>query len=74
MGEYDLLAREDHDMPQTTKPRTKPKTAVNASPAIKPGKEAMRARIGSWQDDPDLDDMLKEVFRKRGRPIAKDCA
>jgi len=134
MGEYDLVAREEHDMPPTTKPRTKPKTAVNASvvrppdtltgevltlaetaaylrlpeadvlhlvraerlpgrpvgqdwrflksalqdwlrtPAVKPGKEAMRARIGSWKDDPDLDDMLKEVFRKRGRPIAEDCA
>jgi excisionase family DNA binding protein len=119
-------------MPHTTKPRTNPKTAVNATverppdtmtsevltlaetaaylrlpeadvlrlvrterlpgrpvgedwrflktalqdwlrmPAVKPGKEAIRARIGSWKDDPDLDDMLKAIFRKRGRPMTED--
>jgi excisionase family DNA binding protein len=42
------------------------------TPALKPGKDAMRARIGSWKDDPDLDDMLKEIFRKRGRAIAEN--
>lgn len=35
-------------------------------------KEAQMSVIGSWKDDPDLEDMLEEIYRKRGRPITED--
>jgi len=31
-------------------------------------KEAQGAVIGSWKDDPYLEDELKEIFLRRGRP------
>jgi excisionase family DNA binding protein len=31
----------------------------------KPSKEAQLAGIGSWKDDPYLEEMLKEIYRKR---------
>lgn len=31
-------------------------------------KEAQRAVIGSWKDDPCIEDELKETLRRRGRP------
>jgi excisionase family DNA binding protein len=37
-----------------------------------PSKEAQLAAIGSWQDDPYLEDMLEEIYRRRGRPITED--
>ncbi len=40
-------------------------------PAV-PSKEALLARAGSWKDDPDLDDMLKEIYKRRGRPMPED--
>jgi excisionase family DNA binding protein len=27
---------------------------------------------GSWQNDPYLDDLLKEVYRRRGRPMTEE--
>ncbi len=27
---------------------------------------------GSWKDDPYLDDMLQEIYRKRGRPMTEE--
>jgi excisionase family DNA binding protein len=33
----------------------------------RPSKEAQLAGIGSWKDDPYLDEMLKEIYRKRQR-------
>lgn len=27
---------------------------------------------GSWKDDPYLDDMLKEIYRRRGRPMTEE--
>jgi hypothetical protein len=27
---------------------------------------------GSWKDDPYLDDMLKEIYQRRGRPMTED--
>ncbi len=38
----------------------------------KPSKEAVLARIGSWKDDPDLDEMLKEIYKRRGRPMTEE--
>jgi excisionase family DNA binding protein len=45
---------------------------LRASPSTKPSKEALLARAGSWKDDPDLDEMLKEIHKRRGRPMTED--
>ena len=29
-------------------------------------------RAGSWKDDPDLEEMLKEIYKQRGRPMTED--
>ena len=43
-----------------------------STPPSKYGKEAQLSVIGSWKDDPDLEDMVEEIYRKRGRPITED--
>ena len=40
----------------------------------RPSKEAVLAAIGSWKDDPELDQMLKEIYKRRGRPMTEDNA
>jgi hypothetical protein len=35
-------------------------------------KEAQSAAIGSWKDDPYLEEELNETLRRRGRPISGD--
>ena len=39
------------------------------TPIPRPSKEAFRSTFGSWKDDPDLDEMLKEIYKQRGRPM-----
>lgn len=36
------------------------------------GKEALLALAGAWKDDPDLEEMVEEIYRKRGRPITEE--
>jgi excisionase family DNA binding protein len=36
-----------------------------------PSKEAQLAGIGAWKDDPYLEEMLKETYRKRRQPRAE---
>jgi excisionase family DNA binding protein len=43
-----------------------------STPPPRGSKEAQRAVIGSWKDDPYLEDMLEEIYRRRGRPITED--
>jgi len=43
-----------------------------SQPPPKPSKEAVLSRIGSWKDDPDLDEMLEEIHRQRGRPMTEE--
>jgi excisionase family DNA binding protein len=53
------------------------KTAVQdwlRTPPAKSSKEALLAIVGSWKDDPYLDDMLKEIYRKRRQPVTEDGA
>lgn len=38
----------------------------------KASKEAQLAVIGSWKDDPYLEEELKEISRRRGRPRTED--
>src|SRR5689334_6511594 len=39
------------------------------TPPPRPSKEAVLACIGAWQDDPYLGEMLKEIYKRRGRPM-----
>jgi excisionase family DNA binding protein len=45
---------------------------LRTGPPPNPSREAQLAVIGSWKDDPYLDEELKEIFRQRGRPMAED--
>ena len=42
------------------------------SPPTAPSKETMLSLIGAWKDDPYLEDMLKEIYRKRRESISED--
>ena len=35
-------------------------------------REALLSVAGAWKDDPYLDEMLKEIYRQRGRPMTED--
>ncbi len=41
-------------------------------PPPRPSKEAVLSRIGNWKDDPDLDGILEETHRRRGRPSVEE--
>ena len=41
------------------------------TPPPRPSKEAMLAGIGAWQDDPYLEEMLEEIYKRRGRPMTE---
>ena len=43
-----------------------------SKPPPKGGKEGIWAAAGSWKDDPYLDEMLKEIYRRRGRPRTEE--
>ncbi len=34
--------------------------------------EAMLSLIGAWKDDASLDELLREIYRKRGRPMIEE--
>jgi excisionase family DNA binding protein len=53
------------------------KTAIqqwlsSGSPPVPSNKEAWMAFVGKWKDDPYLEDMVEEIYRRRGRPITED--
>lgn len=41
-------------------------------PSPGPSKEAQLAAAGAFKDDPDLEDIVEEIYRRRGRPITED--
>ncbi|HEY7427492.1 MAG TPA: helix-turn-helix domain-containing protein [Gemmataceae bacterium] len=43
-----------------------------STPCTKENKEGIWAAAGSWKDDPYLEEMLKEIYRKRGRPMTEE--
>ncbi len=45
---------------------------LSVAPPAGPSLEMLLARAGSWKDDPDLDEMLKEIYKRRGRPMTED--
>jgi len=34
-------------------------------------KESLLALAGAWKDDPHLDDMLRNIYKRRGRPMTE---
>jgi excisionase family DNA binding protein len=42
------------------------------SPTPETRKAAQLTTAGSWKDDPDLEAMVEESYRRRGRPITED--
>lgn len=42
------------------------------TPPVRGGREAVLSSIGSMKDDPYLMEELKEIYRKRGRPMTED--
>jgi excisionase family DNA binding protein len=41
-------------------------------PTAETRKAAQLATVGSWTDDPYLEEMLKDIYRKRGRPMVEE--
>lgn len=42
------------------------------TPPPRGSKEALRSVAGSWKNDPYLEDELKEIYKRRGRPMTED--
>jgi excisionase family DNA binding protein len=42
------------------------------TPARKSGKEAFVAIAGAWKDDPDIEEIVREAHRRRGRPVTEN--
>jgi len=42
------------------------------TPALQANKEAWMSLAGAWKDDPHVEEELKEIYRRRGRPAAGD--
>jgi excisionase family DNA binding protein len=42
------------------------------TPSANAPREGLLSIIGSCKDDPYLDDMLKEIYKRRGRPMTED--
>lgn len=40
------------------------------TPRRKSGAEALLALAGAWQDDPDIEQIVRDAHRRRGRPVA----
>ena len=41
------------------------------APARKSGKQALLALAGAWKDDPDIEEIVRQAQRRRGRPSAE---
>jgi len=42
------------------------------TPAPPSSKEALAAFIGCWENDPHLADIVRDIYKKRGRPMTED--
>ena len=42
------------------------------TPVRQSGKDALLALAGAWKDDPDIDAIVREAHRRRGRPIPEN--
>ena len=51
------------------------KTAIQqwlSQPLPHPKRDGIWAAAGSWKNDPYFDDLLEEVYRRRGRPMIEE--
>jgi excisionase family DNA binding protein len=48
------------------------KTAIQQWLSTPPARPSLLDQIGAARDDPYLEDMLKEIYRRRGRPETED--
>jgi excisionase family DNA binding protein len=51
------------------------KSAIQAWLSVPPpkgSKDGIWSVIGSWKDDPYIDEMLKEIYHRRGRPMTEE--
>jgi excisionase family DNA binding protein len=52
------------------------KTALDQwlrTPPAPSTRESLLALTGVWKDDPDVEEMLQEIHRRRGRPMTEDA-
>jgi excisionase family DNA binding protein len=47
---------------------------LRSSPPPGANKEAWMSLAGAWKDDPYVEQELKEIYRRRGRPMVEDEA
>lgn len=40
-------------------------------PAPRSGKEILLSMAGAWKDDPNLEELLAEIYQERGRPMTE---
>ena len=45
---------------------------LRTGPRPKGAKDAWMALAGAWQDDPHAEEELKEIYRRRGRPMTEE--
>jgi hypothetical protein len=46
---------------------------ASGTPTPEARKAAQLAAIGAWKNDPNLETMVEEIYRQRGRPITEDA-
>ncbi|HTU21677.1 MAG TPA: helix-turn-helix domain-containing protein [Gemmataceae bacterium] len=69
--EQNLPARQVGTEWRFLKPAIQQWLSCGKSP-LQANKEAWASIIGAWKDDPYLEDMVEEIYRRRGRPITED--
>ncbi len=42
------------------------------TPPVRGSREAVLSACGAWENDPYVDEELKEIYKKRGRPMTED--
>lgn len=45
---------------------------LRSGPPPRGSKEALMSLVGAWKDDPFLDEMLREIYKRRGRPMTEE--
>jgi excisionase family DNA binding protein len=43
------------------------------TPPARGSREAVLSVAGAWKNDPYLEEELKEIYERRGRPMTEDC-
>jgi excisionase family DNA binding protein len=42
------------------------------TPPVRGSREAVLSTLGSWKDDPYREELLKGIYKRRGRPMTED--